>query len=130
MGIDQLNIMNDLKSIKGIIRLHLWIESDKGMMLGLGRTQLIENIEKYGSLQTAAKKMGISYRAAWGRIKKTEEVLGCKLLEKSSGGYQLTELGKELNEMFRVWFNNIEDYALKEADKIFPWTSIPFKDQD
>ena len=119
-----------MKDLKGIIRLHLWIESNKGMMLGIGRSQLIENIEKYGSLQTAAKKMGISYRAAWGRIKKTEEVLGCKLLEKNSGGYQLTQMGKELNEMFRVWFNRVEDYALEEAEKIFPWSSTPFKDEE
>jgi molybdate transport system regulatory protein len=119
-----------MKEIKGTVRLHLWIESDEGMMLGLGRMQLIQNIEECGSLQTAAKKMGISYRAAWGRIKKTEEVLGYKLLEKSYGGYQLTQLGKELNEMYLRWFNNVETYALKEAKKIFPWISTSFKKQE
>jgi len=119
-----------MKELKGTIRLHLWVESDQGMMLGLGRTQLIDKIDKYGSLQTAAMKMGISYRAAWGRIKKTEEVLGCKLLEKSSGGYKLTELGKELNEKYLLWFNKVEDFALKEAKKVFPWVSTPFNKQE
>jgi molybdate transport system regulatory protein len=119
-----------MKEIKGTVRLHLWIESDEGMMLGLGRMQLIQNIEKYGSLQTAAKQMGISYRAAWGRIKKTEEVLGCKLLEKSYGGYQLTALGKELNEMYLRWFKSVENFALKEAKKIFPWISTSFNKQE
>lgn len=119
-----------MKNLKGIIRLHLWIESDKGMMLGLGRMQLIQYIEKFGSLQTAAKKMGISYRAAWGRIKKTEEVLGSKLLEKTSAGYQLTGLGKELNHKFKMWFDKVEDYALKEAKKTFPWVSSSYKDND
>lgn len=121
--------MKHMKDIKGRIRLHLWIESDRGMMLGPGRAQLIENIEKYGSLQNAAKKMGISYRAAWGRIKKTEEVLGCKLLEKNAGGYQLTPLGKELNGIFVAWFDSVEKYALKEAEKVFPWISTPFDDK-
>ncbi len=115
-----------MKQLKGTIRLHLWIESDQEMMLGLGRMQLIQNIEKYGSLQTAVKQMGISYRAAWGRIKKTEEVLGYKLLEKGIGGYQLTALGKEINEKYLRWFKKVEEYALEEAIKIFPWVSIPF----
>jgi len=119
-----------MKNLKGKIRLHLWIESNAGMMLGLGRTQLIDNIEKHGSLQTAAKKMGISYRAAWGRIKKTEEVLGYKLLEKTSGGYKLTELGKEINNKFKAWFDKVEDYALKEAKEIFPWVSTSYKDEE
>ncbi len=116
-----------IKDKKGTIRLHLWIESDSGMMLGLGRMQLIENIEKYGSLQTAAKKLGISYRAAWGRIKKTEEVLGNKLLEKNSSGYRLTDLGRELKEMYMLWFKKVEECALNEAEAIFPWFLTSFK---
>ena len=119
-----------MKNLKGRIRLHLWIESEKGMMLGLGRAQLIENIEKYGSLQNAAKKMGISYRAAWGSIKKTEEVLGYKLLERNAGGYHLTELGKELDRKFKTWFDGVENYALQEAKKIFPWVSTSYRDKD
>ncbi len=115
--------MND---IKAVIRIHVWIESDRGMILGPGRAKLIENIEKYGSLQNAAKKMGISYRAAWGRIKKTEEVLGHRLLEKTQGGYQLSDVGKELHEKYISWYRKIEDYALKESKTIFPWNSTPY----
>jgi molybdate transport system regulatory protein len=59
-----------MKNLKAVIRIHAWIESEHGMISGPGRSKLIEDIEKYGSLQNAAKKMGISYRAAWGRIKK------------------------------------------------------------
>ncbi len=115
-----------MKHIKAKIRLHLWIESDKGMIFGLGRSQLIENIDKYGSLQKAAKKMGISYRAAWGRIKKTEEVLGEKLLVRTSNGNQLSDFGKELNKMYNQWFRKVEDNALKEAEEIFPWGSTSY----
>ncbi len=110
--------MNDFQSV---VRLHLWLESDAGMIFGLGRAEIIENIARFGSLQNAAKKMGISYRAAWGRIKKTEEVLGHKLIEKNSNGYQLTEFGLKLHDMYRQWFDTVEGYALDEAKKIFPW---------
>ncbi len=116
--------MNDLKAV---IRIHAWIESDQGMILGPGRAKLIENIEKYGSLQNAAKKMGISYRAAWGRIKKTEEVLGYKLLDKTPGGYQLSDMGRVLHDKYITWYKKIEDYALKESKNIFPWTSTPYE---
>lgn len=116
--------MNDLKAV---IRIHAWIESDRGMILGPGRAKLIENIEKYGSLQNAAKKMGISYRAAWGRIKKTEEVLGSNLLVKNPGGYQLSDLGKELYQKYIAWYKSIENFALQESKNIFPWASTPYE---
>ncbi|MBN1497983.1 MAG: LysR family transcriptional regulator [Spirochaetes bacterium] len=116
-----------MKNIKAVIRIHAWIESERGMILGPGRAMLIENIEKYGSLQNAAKKMGISYRAAWGRIKKTEEVLGYKLLEKNPGGYQLSPLGKELHDKYVAWYKKIENYALKESKTVFPWVSTPYE---
>jgi molybdate transport system regulatory protein len=119
-----------MKDIEGKIRLHLWIESDRGMILGIGRVQLIEKIEKYGSLQTAAKKMGISYRAAWGRLKKTEEVLGCKLLERVSGKCRLTEQAKTLTELYQQWFKKVEDFAYEEASRVFPWKSVSFVDNE
>lgn len=119
-----------MRKIEGTIRLHLWIESEGGMILGIGRAQLIEYVGRYGSLQKAAKKMGISYRAAWGRIKKTEEVLGCKLLEKTTRGYQLTEEGKQLNELYLLWFKQVEEFALNKARNIFPWDSVAYQDDD
>ena len=115
-----------MKNLKAVIRIHAWIESERGMILGPGRAKLIENIEKYGSLQNAAKKMGISYRAAWGRIKKTEEVLGYKLLVKNPGGYQLSDLGKELHQKYIAWYGKIEHFALQESKKIFPWDSTSY----
>ncbi len=116
-----------MKNLKAIIRIHIWIESDAGMILGPGRAQLIHNIEKYGSLQNAAKKMGISYRAAWGRIKKTEEVLGYRIVEKTTSGYQLTDLGRELHDKFVTWYDRIEKYALNESRQIFPWVSTRYE---
>ncbi len=119
-----------MKNLQAVIRIHLWIESEKGMILGPGRSKLIEYIGKFGSLQNAAKKMGISYRAAWGRIKKTEEVLGYKLLEKTPGGYQLSELGRELHDKYIAWYKKIENYALKESKEIFPWKSAPYEEEE
>jgi len=106
------------------MRLHLWLEIENGMVFGLGRAQLLAGVERYGSLRKAAQELGMSYRAAWGKIKKTEELVGDKLLVKTSsrrGGYSLTELGRQLMNSYFTWFKEVEEIALNRAKELFPW---------
>jgi len=93
-----------------VLRVHLWLETDGRMLFGLGRIQLLEQVERLGSLNQAAKALGMSYRAAWGRIKSTEEALGEPLLAKASGrkGYELTPLGRDLLRDFALWHQEVE----------------------
>lgn len=114
-----------------VFRLHLWLETDEGMFFGMGRAHLLAKIQEHGSLKKAADELGMSYRAAWGKIKKTEVVVGEKLVFRSGNkrdGYQLTELGKSLLEKFILWFDTIEKEAFKKAAEIFPWPVKSFKD--
>ena len=110
------------------LRVHLWLESDGGMLFGLGRVQLLALVERLGSLNQAAKAMGMSYRAAWGRIKRTEEALGEALLAKASGrkGYELTPLAVTLLKDFALWHQEVEAYALERAKARLPWNVQPF----
>ncbi len=121
--------MHDLDATQ---RTHLWFETDKGMFFGLGRVQLLERIETCGSLNKAAKAMGMSYRAAWGRMKKTEEVLGAALVEKTGPkrGFRLTPLGRELVEKFYAWQRDVEAYALEQARDVFPWRMHAFEEPE
>ncbi len=68
------------------IRSKLWIEIDGKPVFGRGRRFLLEAIDKYGSINQAAKEINISYRKAWGYIKAMEERLGIKLIERQTGG--------------------------------------------
>jgi molybdate transport system regulatory protein len=43
----------------------LWIECDGDRFFGPGRVELLERIEKTGSINKAAKEMGMSYKKAW-----------------------------------------------------------------
>jgi molybdate transport system regulatory protein len=115
--------------IEAVQRMHIWLETKDGMMLGLGRIQLLELVEELGSLNKAAAAMGMSYRAAWGRMKQTETVLGSPLVERSGPkkGFQLTPLGHEVVRMFRTWYNEVELYALERAQAIFPWPTELYK---
>ena len=93
-------------------------------MFGMGRAQLLDKIEECGSLRKAAEEMCMSYRAAWGKIKKTEEILGFKLIEKERGnktGYRLTETARALKKGYRDWYQATETEALRKARELFPW---------
>lgn len=106
------------------MRLHLWLETADGLFFGIGRAQLLAKVDAHGSLKKAADELGMSYRAAWGKIKKTEAVVGANLIERSGNkrdGYKLTGLGRALLDSFNVWFNEIENIALSRARELFPW---------
>ncbi len=112
-----------MSDIDAVQRVHLWFETEDGMFFGLGRIQLLERIEQCGSLNKAAASMGMSYRAAWGRLKQTESVMGVALVEKTGPkqGFRLTPLGRELVDVFHVWHAKVEGYALSLARESFPW---------
>ena len=68
------------------IKSKLWIEIDGEPVFGRGRRFLLEAIDKYGSINQAAKEINISYRKAWSYIKAMEERLGIVLVERHAGG--------------------------------------------
>jgi len=120
----------DLKD-QPIVRLHLWLETEKGVFFGLGRLQLLKKIQSGQSLRGAAESLGMSYRAAWGKIKRTEKVMGVPLIEKSAGnraGYRLTAEGAALVARFNCWFKEVESYALRRARLLLPCEPRAFKE--
>lgn len=62
------------------IRGKLWLEKDGELLLGPGRLELLAGLVRYGSLAEAARRLGMSYRAAWGRLRASEARLGQPLL--------------------------------------------------
>lgn len=112
------------------IRLHLWLDTEDGVFFGSGRAQLLEEIERRGSLKAAAQAMGISYRAAWGKLKQSEAVLGVRLVQtrgSNKAGFMLTEDGRLLKDLFRRWFDAVEAAAQEKARDIFPWSAQSFR---
>ena len=51
------------------IKYKIWIEKDGKVVFGKGRDDILSCIEDTRSLNAAAKKLKMSYRAAWGRLK-------------------------------------------------------------
>jgi len=112
-----------------VVRVHLWMESGGETLLGLGRAQLLERIEELGSLKKAAESLGMSYRAAWGKIKQSEKTLGFQLINKegcNKCGYRLTVFGKCLADSYRAWFEEVERHAYELAKAKFPFAPLAF----
>jgi len=87
----------------------------------LGRSQLLKKIDEFGSLKKAAENLGMSYRAAWGRIKRTEEAMGFALLEPADtkrGGCRLSPAGREAVEAFLAWYEDVYIYALQRTENM------------
>jgi molybdate transport system regulatory protein len=108
-------------SEKLVVKSKVWIEDAAGdLVFGSGRLRLLMAVAEHGSLLAAAKDLGMGYRAAWGKIKATEERLGKSLLERriggsSGGGSDLTPFGKSLVKRFR----HLQSLAEKTADTFF-----------
>lgn len=115
-----------------VLKTRMWLETEKGMLLGMGRAKLLLAIERNGSLNKAAKEMGMSYRAAWGRLKATEETLGHPLAIADGEGrrMRLTPEGKALAKAFLDWYANLERVALETAREAFPWDVRGFEETD
>ncbi|MEF2144061.1 MAG: LysR family transcriptional regulator [Desulfovibrionaceae bacterium] len=106
------------------MRLHLWVETPEGVLFGMGRLILLHEIESTGSLTAAAAKLGMSYRGAWGKITRTENLLGHKLIDRSDcrrSGCKLTPYGQDLARRFRDWFEQVERFALDQGKALLPF---------
>ena len=87
--------------------------------------QLLIAIQKHGSLKAGSDIMEISYRKAWGDLKKIEEILGFNIIEKHRGGKAggvtyLTEDGNKLIQNyieFRAEFQDAVDLIIRKFKK-------------
>ena len=87
-----------------LIRFRL--DFDGFCSIGRGKVQLLEGIERSGSLSQAARDMDMSYRRAWLLLDSMNNsfdtpVAGTSAGGKNGGGAVLTEFGKELIAMYR-----------------------------
>ena len=100
-------------------KFKIWLEEKGGVAFAEGRKMLLESTERLGSLNAASKELGMSYRAAWGKIKATEKVLGIRLLKvatggKGGGGATLTPEAKELISKYKKYTDRMTVLVGKE----------------
>jgi molybdate transport system regulatory protein len=101
----------------------LWLSGDNiEGVFGDGKWRLLESIEARGSLRAASEALRISYRKAWGDLKKAQESLNVTLVDKQRGGNlggrtALTEQGREWVRAYAKFRRDIEKAVAKAYDK-------------
>jgi len=102
------------------VRSKIWLEVDGKPFLGDGRYRILSAIHRHGSINAAARELGISYRKVWAQLQAMEEAAPCSLLETRTGGKDggathltpnaLALLGK---------FESMREKVNAEADRCF-----------
>ena len=94
-----------------------WLVNEEGrIIIGEGRMEILENVEKTGSLNKTARIMKMSYKGVWSKIKATEEAMKAKVVQSNrKQGSTLTKEGKELLRNYRT----LKERCLKADEKIF-----------
>ena len=101
----------------------LWLERDGDYIFGPGAYAILQSIRDAGTISGGARKLGMSYRYAWGVIKKIEKKLGITLVEtfkggtEGGGGARVTEDGLKLMKMYAN-INNAFNNVLESSDRI------------
>lgn len=104
-------------------RFKLWLSSeDAEGVFGDGKWRLLKSIDAKGSLRAASLSLHISYRKAWGDLKKAQRCLNIPLVEKQRGGTlggrtELTEHGKKWVEAYTRFRSDIEKATEKAYEK-------------
>ena len=85
----------------------IWFQKSQNKFLGGDRIALLEKIDELGSINSAAKAVGISYKTAWHLVNLVNNLAEKPLVDrvtggKGGGGTVLTTEGKKVIEQFRV----------------------------
>lgn len=105
--------MAEKPSIETMLRLTL-LNSDSDMRTGFGygAAQLLDKVETLGSLNAAAKSMGMAYTKAWKLMRACEEALGFPLMVRDGArGSTLTPEGARMLHAYLKTQSELEEFA-------------------
>ena len=97
------------------IKAKLWIENKGEVVLGGGKAALLLAVDRFGSIQRAADEFGMSYRHAWGALKKIEQRAGFKIVDTKLGG--LDGGGARLTPKGKAFVDRV-DFLLSDLQKV------------
>jgi molybdate transport system regulatory protein len=98
------------------VKGRVWIEKDNETYLSWARVELLERIDKEGSVSAAARSMEMSYSHAWGLVNEMNRLAMCELVQKTAGGKggggaRLTEAGRSAVSDFWKMVNRFQTWV-------------------
>lgn len=97
----------------------IYLDTDEGVLLAEQRVNLLEAIDRHGSIQKAAREMKLSYKSAWDAVNSMNNLCDQPLVQREvggrrGGGSQLTEHGRNMIRLFRA----VESEYQRALDKV------------
>lgn len=95
------------------------LDTDDGVLLAGQRVNLLEAIDQHGSIQKAAKEIGLSYKSAWDAVNAMNNLSDHPLVLREvggrrGGGSHLTDHGRNMIMLFRA----VETEYQRALDKL------------
>jgi len=94
----------------------LIVSDDGEIIMGKGRMEILDSIDRTGSINRTSKEMKMSYKAVWSKIKSTEKNFGKPVVHADKKtGTKLTDEGRKLLEKYR----QLKKRCIQADDTIF-----------
>ena len=94
----------------------LIVSDDGEIIMGKGRMEILDSIDRTGSINRTSKEMKMSYKAVWSKIKSTEKNFGKQVVHADKKtGTKLTDEGRKLLEKYR----QLKKRCIQADDTIF-----------
>lgn len=99
-----------------VTRVRFRIDLAEGLSIGPGKIDLLELLDREGSISAAARAMGISYRQAWLLLDSLNRGFGEPVFQTATGGRRgggarTTPFGRRLVERYRALEKSIDRVA-------------------
>ncbi|MDT8895716.1 winged helix-turn-helix domain-containing protein [Halomonas sp. I1] len=103
--------------------LQLRLVADKDVVIGPGKADLLDAIERTGSISSASRELGMSYKKAWQLVATMNRHLPEPVLDTASGGQQrggarLTTTGRELLARYRALQTLLDPDSSPAAERL------------
>ncbi len=101
--------------------LTLRVDLGSGQSVGPGKMRLLEALDATGSISSAGRELGMSYRRAWMLVEQLNQAFSRKVVTTQlggthGGGAQLTPFGRELLKRYRAIEVKAESAAKAHLD--------------
>jgi molybdenum ABC transporter molybdate-binding protein len=107
------------------VGVRVWVKRHERAVLGPGRLELLEWIERLHSITAAARQTGISYRHAWVLVQEINRAAGEPLVAAApggsgGGGAHLTPRGRQAVAIFRGLHEDLQRAAAAVLPRLLP----------
>src|SRR5919107_4154398 len=105
------------------VKAKFWLTLGPQTLFGDGKAELLDAVDRLGSLRSAAQSMGMSYRHAWGLLREMDAASGFPFLEHSGSGprtrLRLTPEGRRFTEAYRRFRDPLDRLVLARFRRVF-----------